>query len=75
MLAQATGLDYNTLIQRIRNNPNSEFLRLENETAQLESQKMQALAKTLGMKYNVMMDKLYSASTTVRCIDACTRDL
>lgn len=63
LLAQATGLDYNTLIQRIRNNPNSEFLRLENETAQLESQKMQALAKTLGMKYNVMMDKLYSAST------------
>ena len=62
LLAQATGLDYNTLIQRIRNNPNSEFLRLENETAQLESQKMQAL-KTLGMKYNVMMDKLYSAST------------
>ena len=63
LLAQATGLDYNTLIQRIRNNPNSEFLRLENETVQLESQKMQALAKTLGMKYNVMMDKLYSAST------------
>lgn len=63
LLARATALDYNVLIQRIRNNPNSMFLHLENEYAQLERQKMQELAKALGMKYNDMMDKMYSSSS------------
>lgn len=62
LLARATGLDYNQLIQRVRNNPESAFLRLENEYSQLERQKMQELAKALGMKYNDMMDKMYSSS-------------
>ncbi|MDO9938625.1 penicillin-binding transpeptidase domain-containing protein [Glaesserella parasuis] len=62
LLARATALDYNVLIQRIRNNPNSMFLYLENEYAQLERQKMQELAKALGMKYSVMMDKLYASA-------------
>ncbi|MCT8810680.1 penicillin-binding transpeptidase domain-containing protein [Glaesserella parasuis] len=62
LLARATALDYNVLIQRIRNNPNSMFLHLENEYAQLERQKMQELAKALGMKYSVMMDKLYASA-------------
>nr|AHF50053.1 cell division protein FtsI/penicillin-binding protein 3 [Glaesserella parasuis] len=62
LLAHATALDYNVLIQRIRNNPNSMFLHLENEYAQLERQKMQELAKALDMKYSVMMDKLYASA-------------
>ncbi|WP_423972782.1 penicillin-binding transpeptidase domain-containing protein [Glaesserella parasuis] len=62
LLARATALDYNVLIQRIRNNPNSMFLHLENEYAQLERQKMQELAKALDMKYSVMMDKLYASA-------------
>ncbi|MDO9852493.1 penicillin-binding transpeptidase domain-containing protein [Glaesserella parasuis] len=62
LLARATALDYNVLIQRIRNNPNSMFLHLENEYAQLEHQKMQELAKALDMKYSVMMDKLYASA-------------
>ncbi|MWP99212.1 cell division protein FtsI [Glaesserella parasuis] len=62
LLARATALDYNILIQRIRNNPNSMFLHLENEYAQLERQKMQELAKALDMKYSVMMDKLYASA-------------
>ncbi|MDO9781954.1 penicillin-binding transpeptidase domain-containing protein [Glaesserella parasuis] len=63
LLARSTGLDYNQLIQRVRNNPESAFLRLENEYSQLERQKMQELAKALGMKYNDMMDKMYSSSS------------
>lgn len=62
LLARATGLDYNQLTQRVRNNPESAFLRLDNEYSQLERQKMQELAKALGMKYNEMMDKMYSSS-------------
>ncbi len=63
LLARSTGLDYNQLIQRVRNNPESAFLRLENEYSQLERQKMQELSKALGMKYNDMMDKMYSSSS------------
>lgn len=61
LLAKATGLDLNQLTERVRNNPQSAFLRMENERSQFERQKMQELAKSVGMKYNTMMDKLYSA--------------
>lgn len=62
LLARASGLDYNTLIERVRNNPNSPFMSLERDFLQFEQEKLQALAKSLEMKYNVLLDKLYSAA-------------
>ncbi|MDO9728270.1 penicillin-binding transpeptidase domain-containing protein [Glaesserella parasuis] len=62
LLAYSTGLDYNLLIQRVRHNPSSLFLRLEHEYIQLERQKFQELAKALDMKYSFLMEKLYSSA-------------
>ncbi|WP_373766949.1 penicillin-binding transpeptidase domain-containing protein [Glaesserella sp.] len=62
LLARSTSLDYNELIDKVRNNPNSPFIQSENMIAQLEREKMQELAKGLGMKYSTLMDKLYKAS-------------
>lgn len=62
LLAKATELDYQTLVEKVRNNPHSVFLRIENENAQLEREKMQELAKSVKQKYNSLMDKLYQAS-------------
>ncbi|MDH2998780.1 cell division protein FtsI [Pasteurellaceae bacterium LFhippo2] len=62
LLARVSGLDYNELLEKVRNNPNSEFLRLENESAQFERKKMEELAKSLRMKYNDLMAKMYAAS-------------
>lgn len=62
LLARATGLDYDTLIAAVRNNPYSEFVRAENEAIALEIQKLKALAKSVEIKYNDLMDKLYKAS-------------
>ncbi|HDL5699296.1 TPA: cell division protein FtsI [Mannheimia haemolytica] len=59
-LAQVTGLDYNTLIEKVRNNPNSVFVRLDNEKLTLERQKFQALSKEVGRAYSDLMDELYS---------------
>ncbi|WP_373818002.1 penicillin-binding transpeptidase domain-containing protein [Glaesserella sp.] len=62
LLARSTGLDYNELIAKVRNNPDSAFIYAENSAASLDREKMQELAKGLGMKYNALMDKLYEAS-------------
>ncbi|ASW35522.1 TPA: cell division protein FtsI [Mannheimia haemolytica] len=59
-LAQVTGLDYNSLIEKVRNNPSSVFLRLDNENLVRERQKFQALSKEIGRSYNDIMDELYS---------------
>lgn len=59
-LSQVTGLDYNTLIEKVRNNPNSVFVRLDNENAELERKKFQALSKEIGRAYNDVMAELYS---------------
>lgn len=59
-LAQVTGLDYNTLIEKVRNNPSSAFVRLDNEVAELERKKFQALSKEIGRAYNNVMSELYS---------------
>lgn len=59
-LAQVTGLDYNALIEKVRNNPNSVFVRLDSEKSALERQKFQALSKEIGRSYNEVMDELYS---------------
>lgn len=62
LLAHVTGLDYNTLIAQVRNNPNSAFMKAESEALALEKEKMQALARSVDLKYNALMDKLYTAS-------------
>ncbi|QIM67170.1 cell division protein FtsI [Mannheimia granulomatis] len=59
-LSQVTGLDYNTLLEKVRNNPNSVFLRLDNENAELERKKFQALSKEIGRAYNDVMTELYA---------------
>ncbi|QLB40118.1 MULTISPECIES: penicillin-binding transpeptidase domain-containing protein [Mannheimia] len=59
-LAQVTGLDYNTLIEKVRNNPNSVFVHLDDETAMLEREKFQALSKEIGQSYNDLMSELYN---------------
>ncbi|UQZ25758.1 hypothetical protein [Actinobacillus pleuropneumoniae] len=50
LLAQSTGLDYNTLIQSVRNNPSSAFLMQEISASQLERSKLEAIAKATGEK-------------------------
>lgn len=62
LLAKATNLDYNALIAKVRNNPNSLFMQLEANAIQFEQEKMQRLSKNVGIKYNTLMDKLYSSS-------------
>ncbi|ABY68619.1 penicillin-binding transpeptidase domain-containing protein [Actinobacillus pleuropneumoniae] len=62
LLAQSTGLDYNTLIQSVRNNPSSAFLMQEISASQLERSKLEAIAKATGEKYNDLMARLYKAS-------------
>lgn len=59
LLAQVTGLDYNALLEKVRNNPYSAFVRLDNETAALERKKIQALSQEIGRSYNDVMDELY----------------
>lgn len=63
-LAQVTGLDYNSLIEKVRNNPSSVFLRLDNENLVRERQKFQALSKEIGRSYNDIMDELYSKTAS-----------
>lgn len=62
LLARSSGADYNLLIDKVRNNPQSEFLRLEYESIQKETEKLQALAKQSGKKYSELLDLLYKRS-------------
>ncbi|AHG85811.1 Penicillin-binding protein 3 [Bibersteinia trehalosi USDA-ARS-USMARC-190] len=62
LLARSSGADYNLLINNVRNNPQSEFLRLEYESIHKETEKLQALAKQSGKKYNELLDLLYKRS-------------
>ncbi|AHG84690.1 Penicillin-binding protein 3 [Bibersteinia trehalosi USDA-ARS-USMARC-189] len=62
LLARSSGADYNLLINNVRNNPQSEFLRLEYESLHKETEKLQALAKQSGKKYNELLDLLYKRS-------------
>lgn len=61
LLSEATGLSDEELAV-IRNNPNSHFLQLEYAQANLEREKMQALAKSIQVPYKEIMDKLYKES-------------
>ena len=59
LLAEVTGLDYNLLISNVRNNPDSEFVRLDNEQARLEKEKWQKLAESINKPYKEIMAKMY----------------
>ncbi|QGM80405.1 penicillin-binding transpeptidase domain-containing protein [Otariodibacter oris] len=62
LLAKATGIDYNVLIENVRNNKASQFLALEKEAATVFKEKIEALTKSLDLKYADLMNKLYSHS-------------
>ncbi|WP_425325396.1 penicillin-binding transpeptidase domain-containing protein [Phocoenobacter atlanticus] len=62
LLARVTGLDYNLLLQKVHNNPNSEFVRLDKEAAKIEKIKMRALARSLHKSYGHLMTKIYKYS-------------
>lgn len=62
LLARSSGADYNLLIEKVRNNPQSEFLRLEYDVIRRETEKLQALAKQSGKKYNELLELLYKRS-------------
>ncbi|QIW15578.1 cell division protein FtsI [Pasteurellaceae bacterium RH1A] len=61
-LAQITGLDYQDLITKVRNNPSSEFLLLEQQAHEQEQEKMKALAKSVELKHSDLMNNLYKAA-------------
>lgn len=62
LLAQSTGLDYNLLIEKVRNNPNSAFVAMDTEQANIEREKWKAFAKSTGQSYSELMDKLYKSA-------------
>lgn len=64
LLARSSGVDYNLLNEKVRNNPNSEFLRAEYESIRKETEKLQALAKQTGKKYADLLDLLYKNSAS-----------
>lgn len=62
LLAESTGLDYQLLIEKVRNNPYSIFLAQEQDMAQFEKQKIQALADITEQNYNKLMTTLYQSA-------------
>lgn len=64
LLARSSGVDYNLLVDKVRNNPNSEFLRVEYDFVRKEIEKLQALAKQTGKKYSDLLDLLYKNSAS-----------
>lgn len=59
LLADVSGIEKSLLIEKVRSNPNSAFVQLDNEQAKVEREKWQALAKATNIKYNDLMDRLY----------------
>lgn len=62
LLARTSGVDYAEL-SKVRNNPHSEFLQLEYEAIRFETEKLQAMAKQLELKYNDLLELLYKRSS------------
>lgn len=62
LLAKTTDVDYDELVSKVRNNLNSEFMRLEYEAIRFQTEKLQAAAKQLNMKYNDLLELLYKKS-------------
>lgn len=62
LLARATGISYEQLNSQVRQNPNSVFVNLEQQRINFEKEKLKALAKSLNLKYETLMNQLYKAS-------------
>ena len=62
LLADVSGIEKSLLIEKVRGNPNSAFVQLDNEQAKVEREKWQALAKATNIKYNDLMDRLYKSA-------------
>ena len=62
LLADVSGIEKSLLIEKVRSNPNSAFVQLDNEQAKVEREKSQALAKSTNIKYNDLMDRLYKSA-------------
>ena len=62
LLADVSGIEKSLLIEKVRSNPNSAFVQLDNEQAKVEREKWQALAKATNIKYNDLMDRLYKSA-------------
>lgn len=63
LLSQVINIDYKELVSKVRNNPNSEFVRLEYEEIRFQTEKLQAMAKQINMKYNELLELLYKKSS------------
>lgn len=59
ILAQSTKANYADLIEKVRNNPSSTFLRLSREKYQLEMDKWQLLAAETERDYGSLMEDIY----------------
>ena len=62
LLADVSGIEKSLLIEKVRSNPNSAFVQLDNEQAKVDREKWQALAKATNIKYNDLMDRLYKSA-------------
>ena len=62
LLSDVSGIEKSLLIEKVRSNPNSAFVQLDNEQAKVEREKWQALAKATNIKYNDLMDRLYKSA-------------
>ena len=62
LLADVSGIEKSLLIEKVQSNPNSAFVQLDNEQAKVEREKWQALAKATNIKYNDLMDRLYTSA-------------
>lgn len=59
ILAQATQIDYDVLIKKVRNNPQSLFLEQEKKDLAIEKEKWENVAKVANVPYAELMAKIY----------------
>lgn len=64
LLARVADVDYEDLISKVRDNPSSEFLELEYEAIRFESEKLNALAQQVNLKYKELLSSLYNKYTS-----------
>lgn len=63
LLADLTKIEYQILLEKVRYNHNSEFLKSEKESIQREKDKLKLLADSIGVKYNEILERLYSRTS------------
>lgn len=62
LLARVSGIDYNLLIEKVKNNPSSTFVKRDQQAAEEAKLRMETLAKSLGKNYGRLMTKMYKNS-------------